>query len=120
MVFNAIVGNDDDHPRNHAAIYSWEQKRWRLSPAFDVVPNPIEKPTHLALQLSKGHFDISRETVLADAVRFGFDGHAEAAAYLDAKMDRVERAFAELEALLGTKLRVMMTQRLRDNLAILR
>ena len=66
------------------------------------------------------NFDISRETVLADAVRFGFDSHAEAAAYLDAKMDRVEQAFAELEALLGTKLWVMMTQRLRDNLAILR
>ena len=36
MVFNAIAGNDDDHPRNHAAIYKASEKRWRLSPDFDV------------------------------------------------------------------------------------
>ena len=26
MVFNAVVGNDDDHPRNHAVRYLHEEK----------------------------------------------------------------------------------------------
>lgn len=36
MVFNALVGNTDDHPRNHAFL--WEDSHWRLSPAFDITP----------------------------------------------------------------------------------
>ena len=34
MVFNAIVGNDDDHPRNHAVHYCQHSRQWRLAPAF--------------------------------------------------------------------------------------
>lgn len=36
LVYNALVGNGDDHPRNHALIYT--ESAWRLSPVFDVVP----------------------------------------------------------------------------------
>lgn len=36
MVFNALVTNLDDHPRNHAVIGT-ETGGWRLSPAFDLV-----------------------------------------------------------------------------------
>lgn len=71
MVFNAIVGNDDDHPRNHALVFQASEKRWRLSPLFDVVPNPDETPKRLAMQLCAGRFDISRETILADTEKFG-------------------------------------------------
>lgn len=38
MVFNALIGNTDDHPRNHAFLYSFKDKGWRLSPAYDVLP----------------------------------------------------------------------------------
>ena len=38
MVFNVLIGNTDDHPRNHAFLYSFEKKNWRLSPAYDVLP----------------------------------------------------------------------------------
>ncbi|WP_414829965.1 type II toxin-antitoxin system HipA family toxin [Alteromonas sp. H39] len=38
MVFNAFMGNTDDHSRNHALLYSLEDKHWRLSPAYDVLP----------------------------------------------------------------------------------
>jgi serine/threonine-protein kinase HipA len=37
MVFNALISNTDDHPRNHAAIAS--DKDWRLSPAYDLTPS---------------------------------------------------------------------------------
>lgn len=36
MVFNVLCGNRDDHLKNHALLY--EDDGWRLSPAFDVVP----------------------------------------------------------------------------------
>ncbi|MEW6679339.1 MAG: type II toxin-antitoxin system HipA family toxin [Pseudomonadota bacterium] len=36
IVFNGLVGNGDDHPRNHALLFL--DGKWRLSPAFDIVP----------------------------------------------------------------------------------
>lgn len=35
MLFNALCGNDDDHPRNYAVIWMEAERKWRLSPAFD-------------------------------------------------------------------------------------
>ena len=37
-VFNMLVNNDDDHPRNHAMIA--DERGWRLAPAYDMVPRP--------------------------------------------------------------------------------
>ncbi|WP_260986280.1 type II toxin-antitoxin system HipA family toxin [Bordetella genomosp. 13] len=112
MVFNAIVGNDDDHPRNHAAIYGAADKRWRLSPAFDVVPEPSdETPGFLSMQLSLGRFDISRDAVLANCEQFGHKDRRAAAVHLDALLARIEAAFpreldlpGELETLLRNRL----------------
>ena len=39
-VFNLLVGNRDDHLRNHGFILS--PTGWRLSPAFDINPNPAK------------------------------------------------------------------------------
>jgi len=36
ITFNVIVGNTDDHARNHAAI--WDGRQLTLAPAFDVCP----------------------------------------------------------------------------------
>ena len=38
MAFNVLLGNTDDHSRNHALLYSFDQRHWRLSPAYDVLP----------------------------------------------------------------------------------
>jgi serine/threonine-protein kinase HipA len=38
MCFNALISNSDDHPRNHAVIAMGND--WRLSPAYDLTPNP--------------------------------------------------------------------------------
>ena len=38
MVFNALVSNTDDHPRNHAMLGT-DAGSWRLSPAYDLVPS---------------------------------------------------------------------------------
>ena len=36
MVFNILVGNTDDHARNHAAF--WDGKELSLTPAYDICP----------------------------------------------------------------------------------
>jgi serine/threonine-protein kinase HipA len=36
MVFNILVGNTDDHTRNHAAF--WDGKQLTLTPAYDICP----------------------------------------------------------------------------------
>jgi serine/threonine-protein kinase HipA len=38
MVFNALISNNDDHPRNHAVIATGDA--WELSPAYDLTPMP--------------------------------------------------------------------------------
>lgn len=38
MLFNALVGNTDDHTRNHGVLKDRERPLYRLAPAFDIVP----------------------------------------------------------------------------------
>ncbi|MFM1991706.1 MAG: hypothetical protein RJA99_4663 [Pseudomonadota bacterium] len=120
MVFNAVCGNDDDHVRNHAVVYRPQEGRWRLAPAFDVVPNTAETPVRLAMQLSAERFDIGRNTVLADAVRFGFDSRPNAERHLDAMLDRIEAAFDAGGSVLDPEWREAIGMRLVTLLARMR
>lgn len=38
ITFNILVGNTDDHPRNHAAF--WDGANLTLTPAYDIAPQP--------------------------------------------------------------------------------
>lgn len=51
MAFNALVGNIDDHPRNHGLLHDGHQ--WRLSPLFDVTP-VIRRPSDETRQRKPG------------------------------------------------------------------
>jgi serine/threonine-protein kinase HipA len=42
MVFNVLVGNTDDHARNHAAF--WDGRQLRLTPAYDICPQARNNP----------------------------------------------------------------------------
>ena len=44
MVFNAVVGNTDDHLKNFAMIR--DEQGYKLSKAFDLVPDILEKKEH--------------------------------------------------------------------------
>lgn len=117
MIFNAVIGNDDDHPRNHALRYRDEDKRWTLAPAYDVVPNPDFTPDRLAMRMSKGNTAIDREATLSDWNKFGFDSRDEAESFLDAMLARIHNRFHGAAALMDTPLRDMMASRLTENLA---
>jgi serine/threonine-protein kinase HipA len=41
IIFTVLVSNTDDHLRNHGFMYE-RHKGWRLSPAYDINPTPIE------------------------------------------------------------------------------
>ena len=120
MVFNAVCGNDDDHVRNHAIVYNAEERRWRLAPAFDVVPNPVETPRRLHMQLSQGRFDITRDAVLADGHRFGFTGVPEATAYLDDLLERITAGFEGAAQLLDQDWKKLLHERLSYQVSVLR
>jgi serine/threonine-protein kinase HipA len=41
IVFTVMISNTDDHLRNHGFLYE-RYKGWRLSPAYDMNPTPVE------------------------------------------------------------------------------
>ena len=46
MVFNALIGNTDDHLKNFWMVHDREQG-WRLSPAFDLIPDVGQRGEHV-------------------------------------------------------------------------
>jgi serine/threonine-protein kinase HipA len=70
MCFNAVITNNDDHPRNHAVIAMDED--WRLSPAYDLVPAmPISvERRDLALECGDMGRYAHAENLLSQCARF--------------------------------------------------
>ena len=114
MVFNTVVGNNDDHPRNHAAIYCQSEGRWRLAPAFDVVPDPESSPQRLAMQLCVGRWEITRDNLLEDFLQFGFGSLQEAGDYLNRLMGEIEVGFGKVAPILNDELRRLLQNRLHE------
>jgi serine/threonine-protein kinase HipA len=63
MVFNIVVDNSDDHIKNHGVLYSGNG-RYKLSPAFDVVPQ-FQNLGYTSLSIDgktqNAHLDIARQ-----------------------------------------------------------
>lgn len=51
--FNVLVGNTDEHPRNHAAI--WDPRQLTLTPAYDIAPQPRSGGEAAAQGMAIGH-----------------------------------------------------------------
>lgn len=63
MVFNILVGNTDDHARNHAAF--WDGRQLRLTPAYDICPQARNNPEanqaiYIADQNRRGQLEVCR------------------------------------------------------------
>ena len=71
MCFNALISNNDDHPRNHALLA--RDRHWRLSPAYDLTPNPQVSIERRDLALTVGDFGraATAENLLSQSARFG-------------------------------------------------
>lgn len=46
MVYNAVIGNTDDHLKNFWMVHDREQG-WRLSPSFDLIPDVGQRGEHI-------------------------------------------------------------------------
>jgi serine/threonine-protein kinase HipA len=70
-VFNALISNNDDHPRNHAVIAA--DQDWRLAPAYDLTPSPQHNSLERDLALICGRFGrgARRDNLLSGAAKFG-------------------------------------------------
>ncbi len=70
MVFNALISNVDDHPRNHAVVAM--DTDWKLSPAYDLTPStPINADyRYLALECGDMGRLANAENLLSQCERF--------------------------------------------------
>lgn len=85
MVFNAMVTNNDDHPRNHALLQT--RGGWRLSPAYDILPVPMVSVERRDLALEVGRFGraASLYNILSHCDAFGLSKD-EGQALIDAML----------------------------------
>jgi len=67
MVFNVMIGNTDDHLKNFLMLHNDEG--WRLSPAFDLVPNIGFNREHV-LRIGLDNRPPDLETLLQEARHF--------------------------------------------------
>ena len=85
MAFNAAFGNTDDHLKNFWMVH--DATGYRLSPAFDLLPNVGERREHV-LMFEYDFSPPARAQSLAVASRWAVD---DAAALLDAVVASVAR-----------------------------
>jgi serine/threonine-protein kinase HipA len=87
MAFNILVGNDDDHLRNHAFLF--DGRGWRLSPLYDVVPRPrVAANGRLILEVGERGHEATLANALTSAATFGLK-REEAASLLEDLRARV-------------------------------
>ena len=95
MVFNSLISNTDDHPRNHAAMA--RELDWRLSPVYDLTPFPLMSLERRDLALTCG--DLGRHAnvhnLLSQCARFHLKTE-EASAIIDAMESRVKVCWHEI------------------------
>ena len=71
IVFNILISNSDDHLRNHGFLCE-SQQGWRLSPAYDMNPVPVDiKPRILSTAINEDDGTASLALALEVAGYFG-------------------------------------------------
>lgn len=80
MLLSVLISNTDDHLRNHGFLHEWVGT-WRLSPAFDLNPNPQPGIKFLNTAIDDAETEASVDLVLEVADFFRLN-HQEANAAL--------------------------------------
>ncbi|MEW6078122.1 MAG: type II toxin-antitoxin system HipA family toxin [Thermodesulfobacteriota bacterium] len=75
MVFNVLIGNTDDHLKNFLMLH--DDDGWRLSPAFDLIPNIGLNREHV-LRIGLDSRPPNFETLLTESKFFGIKRRQEA------------------------------------------
>ncbi|WP_141332799.1 type II toxin-antitoxin system HipA family toxin [Myxococcus sp. AB025B] len=98
MVFNALISNVDDHPRNHALIAPGTA--WNLSPAYDLTPAPqasIERDLAMEVGSAKNR-RANRTNLLSECGRFRLS------------RDEASRLITQMKTTVSTRWRAVVTE----------
>jgi serine/threonine-protein kinase HipA len=99
MVFNALISNIDDHPRNHALIA--DGSGWRLSPAYDLTPFPqVSLERDLAMEVGRSR-RANRTNLLSECARFRLSLE-EATNLIDGMKAHVSRRWRDVARACGS------------------
>jgi serine/threonine-protein kinase HipA len=95
IVFNVLVGNTDDHPRNHAAFVNADGTL-TLTPAYDICPQPRSVPqASQAMAIGRNGERASRlRTCIAASAAYLLD-RTDAQAIADAQADIIKTQWDE-------------------------
>lgn len=88
MVANILLGNTDDHARNHAMLFDILNAQWGLSPAYDMLPSIGGAAGKQALGVGKFGSDSTIENALSYSTLFCLK-EAEAKAIIETTQDAI-------------------------------
>lgn len=94
LVFNILVGNNDDHLRSHAAF--WNGTTLTLTPAYDLAPQIRNtKPSSQAIAITRDGQRASQIRLATEGAREFLLGHAEADEIIDRVRSVIETEWDE-------------------------
>jgi serine/threonine-protein kinase HipA len=94
IVFNILVGNTDDHARNHAAF--WDGERLALTPAYDICPQPrTGREASQAMHIAGDDRSSRIASGLAAAAVFGLS-MAEAVRVVEGQLETIQLRWREV------------------------
>jgi len=67
IVFSICVSNTDDHLRNHGFLLT--EKGWKLSPAYDINPDPTGTGLHLNISEEDNSLDLGLAKAVSEFFR---------------------------------------------------
>ena len=93
MLFNVLIGNNDDHARNHA--FFWDGTRYQLTPAYDICPMlRFGLTANQAMIMGKQGRSSTLKNALSEAGLFGLT--KEDAIFIKRELvDKIETHWAE-------------------------
>lgn len=100
MAFNALIGNGDDHPRNHGLVH--RDGRWQLSPAFDIAPYLTYSGAQAMAVNRDGKLSARTRFLVQDCASFGY-GREEALAWLASSKRLITQGWDEEMAAAGVE-----------------
>ena len=95
IVFNVLVGNNDDHARNHAAF--WDGVALTLTPLYDVSPLPrAGGETRQAMAIGADGFQMSQVAGCVEHAAEYLLSRAEAAEIVDHQLEVIRRDWQDV------------------------
>ncbi len=95
IAFNLLVGNNDDHARNHAAF--WDGRMLTLTPAYDICPQPrTGNETAQAMAIGDDGFRMSQLVGLRDRASTYHLTKVEATEIIDHQLDVIRTEWVEV------------------------